>query len=341
MGGEPTFISIDDFEARGMERLGGRPDQARARRRSDPKAARALRARRLPALRPGQMVSGREPAALGLRALLAQRRRADLARPRARRAAGQTRENGQGRPKPSATRRGGGSIRRTRWPGGSASTVLRHPRLSKTRCTGCRKEAALPINIDPSDPKIDDPEERGRIIRDIRTRPFDPHGLRAADPALERAGGAHGLGVRTLAPAARKAVSAPGDSPVGLRLPLKSLPWVRPEIYPHIVQQDPLDERPNCRRPLIISSPTAAAPRPRRVAAGGAGARSRRRRRAHRADRRAARRRALRVHAAGGKARRLSRTARRRGAHGRARPACPCISRVTSRRSIRASTSSR
>jgi len=31
---------------------------------------------------------------------------------------------------------------------------------------------------------------------------------------------------------------------VGLRLPLNSLPWVRPEIYPHIVQQDPLDERP-------------------------------------------------------------------------------------------------
>ena len=38
MGGEPTFVSIDDFECAGMEHRGGRPDQARARRRSDPTA---------------------------------------------------------------------------------------------------------------------------------------------------------------------------------------------------------------------------------------------------------------------------------------------------------------
>ena len=82
MGGEPTFVSIDDFEARGMEHRRGRADQARPRRRADPPAARPLRARRPAALRPGQMVSGRKPAALGLRALLAQGRRADLARRR-------------------------------------------------------------------------------------------------------------------------------------------------------------------------------------------------------------------------------------------------------------------
>ena len=56
-----------------------RPDEARARRHADPPPARPLRPRRLPALRPGQVVPGREPAALDLLALLAPRRHADLA----------------------------------------------------------------------------------------------------------------------------------------------------------------------------------------------------------------------------------------------------------------------
>ena len=35
----------------------------------------------------------------------------------------------------------------------------------------------------------------------------------------------------------------PGDSPMGLRLPLDSLPWVSPEDYPYIVELDPAAER--------------------------------------------------------------------------------------------------
>ena len=59
----------------------------------------ALRAGRLPAFRPGQMVSRRKPAALGLFALLAQGRRADLARPGADR-----RRRGASRRRPTPTR---------------------------------------------------------------------------------------------------------------------------------------------------------------------------------------------------------------------------------------------
>ena len=35
----------------------------------------------------------------------------------------------------------------------------------------------------------------------------------------------------------------PGDSPVGFRLPIASLPWVPPNAYPHVVPQDPTEER--------------------------------------------------------------------------------------------------
>ncbi|MEJ1968536.1 MAG: transglutaminase family protein [Rhizomicrobium sp.] len=86
MGGEPTFVSIDGHGRRRMDHGGGGTRQARAGRHADPSAPRPLRAGRLPALRPGQVVSRREPAALGLRPLLARRRRALVARPGAHRA---------------------------------------------------------------------------------------------------------------------------------------------------------------------------------------------------------------------------------------------------------------
>src|SRR6185369_7368437 len=61
-----------------MECCRGGSDQARPCRPAHSEIAGAFRRGRLAALRPGQMVSRREPAALGIRSLLAQGWRVDL-----------------------------------------------------------------------------------------------------------------------------------------------------------------------------------------------------------------------------------------------------------------------
>ena len=81
MGGEPTFVSIDDADGAEWTIDAFGPNKRKLRRRSAFEAARPFRSPAPAAFRPGQMVSGRATAALGARLLLAQRRRSDLGGP--------------------------------------------------------------------------------------------------------------------------------------------------------------------------------------------------------------------------------------------------------------------
>ncbi|KQP09373.1 IMP dehydrogenase [Methylobacterium sp. Leaf93] len=108
------------------------------------------------------------------------------------------------------------------------------------------KREELPINVTTSDAKFPNPETNARIAR-----VFDRGLGEAAGYALPLAS----LPLGKDDPDDRRWISepwqfrrthaflTPGDSPVGYRLPLSSLPFVPPEHYPYYQPQDPLEER--------------------------------------------------------------------------------------------------
>ncbi len=109
-----------------------------------------------------------------------------------------------------------------------------------------QREQQLPVNVDVLDARLDDPMERERlhrvftrglgqpvgwilpIVPDVRARPDG----RIKQPVQ--------LWQATDWPMrAPRCYLAPGDSAIGYRLPLASLPWVSPNEYPWIHPSDP------------------------------------------------------------------------------------------------------
>ena len=108
-----------------------------------------------------------------------------------------------------------------------------------------QKEASLPQNVDPSDSKLSDPEERLRMAR-----VFD-HGLNAPKGfvlpiqrrnAVAKSGPGRWRSEHWKVRRGNLFLT-PGDSPLGLRLPIASLEHVPPEEFPYIVEQDPMEPR--------------------------------------------------------------------------------------------------
>ncbi len=106
-----------------------------------------------------------------------------------------------------------------------------------------RSEGRLPINVDPQDNRLEDPTERERLRRVFERGLSTPVG---AVLPIQRARGPRGpewqSGLWMLR--GRHLTLMPGNSPIGLRLPLPSLLWVPAEEVPPRLPVDPLAERP-------------------------------------------------------------------------------------------------
>ncbi|MBV9569156.1 MAG: transglutaminase family protein [Hyphomicrobiales bacterium] len=145
-----------------------------------------------------------------------------------------------------------------------------------------QKESELPINTSPADSKIQDAPSRARLERafargldtacgfvlPLRRAEDEPKGH-----ATRRWTSEHWRLRR------ERLILVPGEAPLGARLPLTSLPWLAPADYPYVIEQDPLEDRaplsgsPGCARSEGATSgmgaPEAQAPRGGAVNASG------------------------------------------------------------------------
>ena len=218
MGGEPTFVSIDDFESAEWNTAAVGPTKRELGRQADPPPARPLRARRAAALRPGQVVPGRDPAALDFLALLAQRRQADLVRRRNCMAPETAEaERRPGRRRTAARRRSRTALgcrrrlrtarlRRSGRVAAQGRQTSRQRRAGRTRSSRTRKSGT-------------------RMARVFDRGLTKPDRLRPAGPALAGRGAGRRAGApRSWNTRRGQLFLVPGDRPLGFRLPLGSLP---------------------------------------------------------------------------------------------------------------------
>lgn len=105
------------------------------------------------------------------------------------------------------------------------------------------KEGRLPINVTPGDSKLKDPEERARIASVFDRGVAEPVGfvLPLKRPWWQSKHRPWMSGPWPKRP--EKMFLLPGDSPIGLRLPLDTLPWVPVSELPVLQPPDPMMDR--------------------------------------------------------------------------------------------------
>jgi len=104
------------------------------------------------------------------------------------------------------------------------------------------REQRLPENVDPFDSKLEDPEERARLARVFERGLTAPVGYVLP---LQRWNAPHRSAWHSERWSTRrgKLFLVPGDSPIGFRLPLEALPHLPGDEYPYYLPADPFAPR--------------------------------------------------------------------------------------------------
>src|SRR6185436_9698065 len=112
------------------------------------------------------------------------------------------------------------------------------------------KERRLPVNVDPADNRLANPEERARLLDVFERGLSAPRGFVLPVQQLQGRWVSERWQLR-----GGRMFLLPGDSPIGLRLPLDSLPWIPEKDVTPVIPADP-----TVRRGPLPSGPQPAAP---------------------------------------------------------------------------------
>jgi uncharacterized protein (DUF2126 family)/transglutaminase-like putative cysteine protease len=105
------------------------------------------------------------------------------------------------------------------------------------------KERRLPVNVDPLDSKLEDPIERAGLARVFEEGLGKTVGYVLPLRRIPTKSGAPQWTSQPWFLASQRLFLVPGDSPLGYRLPLDSLPWTKPEDAEWSFDPDPFQQR--------------------------------------------------------------------------------------------------
>src|SRR5579862_1103691 len=125
------------------------------------------------------------------------------------------------------------------------------------------KERKLPVNVDAPNSKLADPVERARVARIFEQGLDQPIGYVLPLRRIPTRSGQPRWTSQPWFLAPKQMFLVPGDSSMGYRLPLESLPWTKPEDVVYSYETDPFEKRARLpgapeRRRHLFSAPSAA-----------------------------------------------------------------------------------
>lgn len=128
------------------------------------------------------------------------------------------------------------------------------------------QERKLPENLDPATNKLDDPQSRERLAKVFERGLSTPTGYVLPLQRWQARDGNRRWISEAWSTRSKYLYLIPGDSPIGLRLPTPSLPYLTPSQYPYVIpadpfgEQEPLPDPDESRQPFLRGASTPAGP---------------------------------------------------------------------------------